>query len=230
MPNTQISQELINAIDISLKDPEITERSFYPEFSQAWNTIFNRARQSQTDYFDIMSDSCYTVHSDFAGISIDFHFDQLKMAEWYDKELKNRKKIVFSGKKLKHSHSTGELMYDKIICHYEPDALEPALDEHNRNVIICAMPGIPPTLNVVYGNKFVKKRFNPLRIASLGCFLIGTDYVPAFLASPMEVAVYLFMMDLCIIKENYRKVKDDDMKRLLHALRVSPMLRIKGLA
>jgi len=35
---------------------------------------------------------------------------------------------------------------------------------------------------------------------------------------------------LCIIKENYRKVKDDDMKRLLHALRVSPMLRIKGLA
>ena len=117
MSNTQISQELINAIGISLKDPEITERSFYPEFSQAWNTIFERALQSQTDYFDIMSDSCYTVHSDFAGISIDFHFDQLKMAEWYDKELKNRKKVVFSGKKLKHSHSTGELMYDKIICH-----------------------------------------------------------------------------------------------------------------
>ena len=40
MPNTQISQELINAIDNCLKDPEITERSFYPEFSQAWNTIF----------------------------------------------------------------------------------------------------------------------------------------------------------------------------------------------
>ncbi|MBQ2961286.1 MAG: hypothetical protein IJE09_08705 [Oscillospiraceae bacterium] len=230
MSQIQISQELMDAIDMCLKDPEIIDRSFFPEFSQAWNAIFERARQSKASYFDIASDSCYTVHCDFMELSFDFHFDQLKMAEWYDKELKNRKKVVFSGKKLKHSWKTKELMYDNVICHYEPSAEEPALGEHNRNIIVCAMPGLPPTLQVVYGNKFVKTRFNPLRTATLGCFLIGTDYVPAFLASPMEVAVYLFMMDLCIIKENYRKVKDKDLKRLLHALRVSPMLRIKGLA
>lgn len=64
----------------------------------------------------------------------------------------------------------------------------------------------------------------------MGCFLIGTDYVPAFLGSAMELAVYLFMMDICIIKENCHKVKDKDLKGLLHAIRVSPMLRIKGLA
>lgn len=230
MSKTQISQELLDSIEACFQDPEIRERSFYPEFRQAWNSIFKRAQQNRTEYFDVLSDSCYTVHCESTGISFDFHFDQLKIAEWYDKELKNRKKIVFTGKKLKHSRRTGELMYDNIVCQYNPDAEEPALNEKNRNIIACAMPGMPPTLHIVYGNKFVKTRFNPLRMASLGCFLIGTDYVPAFLADPMELAVYLFMMDCCIIKENYKKVKDNDMKRLLHALRVSPMLRIKGLA
>ena len=100
MSQIQISQELMDAIDMCLKDPEIIDRSFFPEFSQAWNAIFERARQSKASYFDIASDSCYTVHCDFMELSFDFHFDQLKMAEWYEKELKNRKKVVFSGKKL----------------------------------------------------------------------------------------------------------------------------------
>ncbi len=230
MSQTQINQELLSAVYKCLEDPEIKSRGFFPEFNKAWRDIFKKASHNTADYFDIASDRCYTVHVDFAGISTDFHFDQLKMAEWYDKELKNRKKVVFSGKKLKRSRRTGELVYQDIVCDYDPDAPEPALDEHNRNIIACALPGMPPTMRIVYGNKFVNSRFNPLRLASLGCFLIGTDYVPAFLGSAMELAVYLFMMDYCIIKENYLKVKDSDMVRLLHALRISPMLRIKGLA
>ena len=226
MSQTQISQELLDAVYRCLEDPEIKSRGFFADFSKAWREIFKKASHNTAEYFDIDSDRCYTVHSDFAGISIDFHFDQLKMAEWYDKELKNRKKVVFSGKKLKRSRRTGELVYQDIVC----EAPEPALNEHNRNIIACALPGMPPTMRIVYGNKFVNTRFNPLRLASLGCFLIGTDYVPAFLGSAMEVAVYLFLMDYCIIKENYLKVKDEDMRRLLHAIRISPMLRIKGLA
>ena len=36
-------------------------------------------------------------------------------------------------------------------------------------------------------------------------------------------------MDYCIIKENYRTVKDEDLRGFLHIFRPSPMLRIKGL-
>lgn len=230
MSQTHFSQELLKSIDACFVDPEILQREFFTEFSQAWHAIFKKAMHSEADYFDINADRCYTVHCDCAGISCDFHFDQMKIAEWYNKELKNRKKVVFAGKKLKRSRRTGQLMYEDVICEYEPDAEEPALNEQNRNIVACAIPGMPPTVRIVYGNKFVNSRFNPLRTSTLGCFLIGTDYVPAFLGSAMEVAVYLFMMDVCIIKENYHKVKDKDLKGLLHAMRVSPMLRIKGLA
>ena len=88
MDKTQISQELLDSIEACFQDPEIRERSFYPEFRQAWNSVFKRAQQNQTDYFDIESDSCYTVRCEFEGLCQDFHFDQLKMAEWYEKELK----------------------------------------------------------------------------------------------------------------------------------------------
>jgi hypothetical protein len=92
------------------------------------------------------------------------------------------------------------------------------------------MPGLPPELHVVYGNKWAKQRFlNPLTQRSLPLFLIQTDYVPAFLASPFEICLYLFLMDYCIIKENYRTVKDEDLRGFLHIFRPSPMLRIKGL-
>ena len=37
------------------------------------------------------------------------------------------------------------------------------------------------------------------------------------------------MMDYCIIKENYKKVKGDDLWQFLHIFRPSPMLKIKGL-
>ena len=64
---------------------------------------------------------------------------------------------------------------------------------------------------------------------SLPLFLIQTDFVPAFLGSPFEVCLYLFLMDTCIIKEDHQKVKDEDLRKLLHIFKASPMLRIKGL-
>ena len=85
------------------------------------------------------------------------------------------------------------------------------------------------TMRIVYGNKWVDSRFNPLLRSRLDVFLIGTDYVPAFLGDAMEAAVYLFLMDTCIIKSNLGQVPDKDIQGLLHALRPSPMLRIKGL-
>ena len=59
--------------------------------------------------------------------------------------------------------------------------------------------------------------------------MIETEYVPAFLATPFEVCLYLFLMDQCIIRSNYAKVKDEDLKQYLHIFKGSSMLKIKGL-
>jgi len=223
-------QELEAGIEACFQDPDIRERSFYPEFRRAWTAAFERACAAQENYFDLLSPGCRVVHNECAGISVDFHIDRLKINEWYNKELVNKKKVVFSGKKLKKNHKTGELMFHDIVCGYYPEADEDVLTEDMRNIIACAFPGPDPRLEIVYGNKWVAKRFNPFRRSSVDVFLIGTDYVPAFLGNALETAVYLFLMDYCIIKMNHGKVKDDDIKGLLHIIRVSPMLRIKGLA
>ena len=53
--------------------------------------------------------------------------------------------------------------------------------------------------------------------------------LPVFLGSPVEVCLYLFLMDCCIIKLNYKHVLDKDLQPLLHIFRPSPMLQIKGI-
>lgn len=230
MSSNAISPEIMSAVEACFQDPDVRNRDYYPAFRRAWDAVFERVRLNNREYFDISSDACYTVHNDFAGISMDFHIDQLKIAEWYEKELKSRKKVVFFGKKLKRSKQTGELMFHEAVCTYDPKAEEPALTEDIRNIIACAMPRTPLAMSIVYGNKWVDTRFNPLRRNTLDIFFIGTDYVPAFLGSALELALYLFLMDYCIIKTNLGKAKDEDIKNLLHIMRPSPMLRIKGLA
>ena len=230
MPGRERNQALMRAVEACFQDPEIRERDCYADFRRAWNGIFDRALAAEEPYFDVSSPACFPVHCELEGVDIDFHIDQLKIAEWYEKELKSWKKVVFSGKRLKRERGTGRLLFHDVECAYDPAAAESALDEGIRNIVACAVPGIPVTMRIVYGNKWVDSRFNPLLRSRLDIFLIGTDYVPAFLGDAMEVAVYLFLMDTCIIKTNLGKVPDKDIRGLLHGLRPSPMLRIKGLA
>ena len=129
--------------------------------------------------------------------------------------------------KLKHDKQG--LHFHEYTCSYDPNAAEPALNDENRNIIAAAMPELPARLQIVYGNKWVDGRFNAFLKTRLSVYLIDTDYVPAFLATPLEVCLYLFLMDYCIIKENYTKVKDEDLKQFLHIFKASPMLRIKKL-
>ena len=136
--------------------------------------------------------------------------------------------MVFKAQKLKHSRQ-GTLSLHDSPCDFDPDLPETALTEDMRNIVAAALPELPPRLRIVYGNKWVNGRFNAFMNTRLSLFLIETDYVPAFLATPFEVCLYLFMMDYCIIKENYKKVKDDDLWQFLHIFRPSPMLKIKGL-
>jgi len=226
----EMTPALKAAIESCYRDADVRNRPYYPEFRRAWDAAFARACEKEEAYFDFSAPQCYTVHHEINGYGYDFHFDQLRICDWYEKELQNRKKIIFSNKRLKRTAKTGELKFHDSVCHYEPEAEESALGENMRNIIAAAMPFNPPELNIIYGNKWVDTRFNVFRRSSLDVFLVSTDYVPAFLGSPTEAAVYLFLMDCCIIKENLGKAKDEDIKPLLHIMRPSPMLRIRGLA
>lgn len=224
MENSEIYQQILN----SFQDTAIRDRSYYPDFRRQWEALLKKALHSGEKYFDIDSPSVLTVEQSFAGIDAVFHFDQLKIADWYRQDSSRKKRVVFQPKKLKHSRS-GALSYHDSPCDFDPDLPEASLSDADKNIIAAALPELPPRLRIVYGNKWVNSRFNVLMNTRLSLFLIGTDYVPAFLATPFEVCLYLFMMDYCIIKENYSKVEDKELQKFLHIFRPSPMLKIKGI-
>ena len=219
--------EQLESVLSSFSDSDIRDRSYYPEFRREWEALLRTALEKDA-YFDTDSPACYTVEHSFAGIHTQFHFDQAKIAEWYARELDRKKRIVFTPTRLRRDRQ-GNLLYHESRCDYDKTAPEPLIDKDNRNIIAAALPGLPPSLSVVYGNKLVETRFNAFLNSRVSLFLIETDYVPAFLASPFEICLYLCMMDICIIKENFKKVKDDQLRQYLHIFRPSPMLKIKGL-
>lgn len=221
-------ENCLKRILVLYQDPAIRERKYYPDFRRSWDSLLQKAALSDELYFPIDSDSVLTVHSDYGGLEFDFHFDQLKMADWYYQEVKRGKRVVFMPKRVSRSRS-GTLSFHDSPCHYDPGLPEASLEERDRNIMAAAMPGLPPELWIVYGNKWVEKKLSPLLQRSLSLFLIQTDYVPAFLAAPFEVCLYLFLMDYCIIKADYQKVKDEDLRNFLHIFRPSPMLLIKKL-
>ncbi len=218
----------LQAVDGLCQDPAIRERSFYPAFRRQWEALLKKTAHSGETYFDAESPACIAIPCGFGGLDFTFHLDQSKMADWYYQEVKRKKRVVFEPKRFKRSFS-GKLSFHESSCHYDPALPEPALEEKDRNILAAAFPGLPPELYVVYGNKWVEKKISPLSRSSVSLFLIRTPFVPAFLLSPFEICLYLFLMDCCIIREDHDKVRDEDLKPLLHIFQPSPMLRIKGL-
>lgn len=218
----------LQALEELYLDPAIRERHFYPEFRRSWDALLKKAAHSSVSYFDADSPAAITIPCTYGGLAFDFHLDQSKMADWYYKEVKSHKRVVFEPKRFKRSFS-GKLSYHESVCRYDPALPESALEEKDRNILAAAFPGLPPELYIVYGNKWVDRVVNPLRRSSVALFLIRTAFVPAFLLSPFEICLYLFLMDCCILKEDHEKVKDEELKPLLHIFQPSPMLRIKGL-
>ena len=193
------NQDALIRINELYQDNAIRERKYYPDFRRAWNSLLESAAESEEEYFPLDSASVITIRNDYGGLDFDFHLDQKKMADWYDQEVRRKKRLVFVPKRLKRTRS-GQLSFHESICHSYPELSEDWLPESDRNIMACAMPGLPPVLHIVYGNKWLSRRSNPLLQHSLPLFLIQTDYVPAFLATPFEVCLYLFLMDYCIIK------------------------------
>ena len=222
------NREAFQKLEALYQDNAIRDRKFYPDFRRSWNALLEPAGESEEEYFSLDSDSVVVIRCDYGGLDFDFHLDQAKMADWYYQEVKRGKRVVFVPKRFKRSRS-GQLSFHESVCRSHPEFPETTLPESDRNIMACAMPGLPPDLHIVYGNKWIRKRLSPLLQSSLPLFLIQTDFVPAFLASSFEVCLYLFLMDTCIIKEDYQKVKDEDLRSLLHIFKPSPMLKIKGL-
>lgn len=221
-------QEIMRAVNAVYQDSAIREREYYPDFRRQWDALLHKWLKSDISYLPNDQNAIYTVSHSYCGIDLELHFDQLKIADWYEKEAKRRSKNIFVPKRFKRSRS-GQITFHDSVCHYDPNAPEPALTDDIKNIIACALPGLPPELMIIYGNKWVNEKINPFLNRSLALFLLNTDFVPAFLGSPAEICLYLFLMDCCIIKENYTKVKDADLRQFIHIFRPSPMLKIKGL-
>ena len=221
-------REILKKIEALYQDSAIRERKYYPDFRRGWNALLEAACESEEKYFPLEGEAVVAVRCDYGGLDFEFHLDQSKMADWYDQEIRRGKRVVFVPKRVRRSRD-GRLSFHESPCLSHPEFPETALSESDRNIMACAMPGLPPELHIVYGNKWIDSRLSPLLQRSLPLFLIQTDYVPAFLADPFEVCLYLFLMDYCIIKEDYQKVKDEDLRGFLHIFRPSPMLKIKGL-
>lgn len=220
------NNEVMKIFDGMCAQYAIKGRDFYQGFRKRWTVAFERAMAMDASYLPDDPNAVLTIEHGFEDYSMTFHFDQVKLYDWFQREVSRGSKQIFEPKKFKHRR--GQLTYDESVCRYDPELPEPALTDKMKNIIACALPGLPnPTLQVVYGNKWVNKRFNPFRMASLQLYLLSTDYVPAFLGSSTEVALYLFLMDCCIIKLNYQHVADKDLQPLLHIFRPSPMLAIK---
>ncbi len=210
------------------EDPAIRGRAFYPDFRRGWSALLERTSRSAECYFDEAAPSVIAVPNIWGGVEFTFHLDQSKMADWYYQEVRRHKRVVFEPKRFKRSRS-GQLIFHESVCRCDPSLPESALEERDRNIMAAAFPGLPPALSVVYGNKWVDRTLGPLRRGSVALFLIRTPFVPAFLASPFEICLYLFLMDCCIIKEDSEKVKDEELRPLLHLFQPNPVLRIKGL-
>ena len=221
-------REITEKIELLFRDSALCERSYFERFRAEWGALLQKAAASGDVYFDAESDAAFAVPCGWGGLDAVFHFDQSKLADWYFQEVKRKKRVVFLPDRVKRDRA-GNLKYHDSPCHYDPGAAESAIGKADRNILAAAMPGLPPELWIVYGNKWVERRFNPLLQRSLPLFLIQTDYVPAFLATPLEICLYLFMMDCCIIKADYEQVKDEELQNYLHIFRPSPMLKIKGL-
>lgn len=224
----QANQAIFESLQRLYEDPAIRERDYYQAFRRQWDALFEKALADDASYLPKDASAVLAVEHRVFGADIRLHFDQLKIADWFRQEAAQRKRTVFQPQKLKRSR-VGALTFHESPCAYNAREPEAALGDDMKNIIACALPGLPPKLRVVYGNKWVDARFTPLRQGSLSLFIIQTDFVPAFLADPFEICTYLFLMDCCIVKENHEKVKDEELRQFLHIFRPSPMLQVKNL-
>ena len=86
--------EVLNQILSSFQDSAIRDRSYYPDFRRQWESLLKKTLNSEA-YYDTEAPSILKAEHSFAGIDAVFHFDQLKIADWYRQDSSRKKRVVF---------------------------------------------------------------------------------------------------------------------------------------
>ncbi|BAK98346.1 hypothetical protein OBV_11480 [Oscillibacter valericigenes Sjm18-20] len=203
---------------------------FGDEFRNEWKRVLRNAARSDRLYPPEMPEAVFPVDHVFEGVSFTFHFDQKRLYGWYCQDCKLKERRVFHPRELTRSDADGTVGIGQSKLRWDADALEPGVPEEGKEIIVCSLPGFPPPLRVVYGNRRVAGGFHGfLKPNKLNILLIQPEFTPAFFGSAFEVCLYLFWMDCCILMENQPKLKPDGLRLLLHIFRRPSMLTLKEL-
>lgn len=200
--------------------------SFAEEFRNKWHRILRTNVRSEKNTLPENAETIFPVSCSFHGGNIIFHFDQEKLFDWFRQDSLGKERRVFISKDLTRGLS-GELSFHDSPFHYNSTAAEPSIPEKGTEIFVCSLPGFPPPLQVIYGNKRIERSFHGFKKRKLSFYLIPAEFTPAFLCTPFEKCLYLFWMDCCIMMENRAKLKDKDLKPLLHIFRQTSILTVE---
>lgn len=202
--------------------------SFANEWRNEWRRILRAAVRSPQSYPPQNPTAVFSVAHTFHDSPFNFHFDLEKVWDWFRRDSALPERRVFLRRELTRNLE-GEVGIRESQLTWNPAAAEPELGDRGQEILVCSLPGTPPPLRVIAGNRRVESSFTGFKKRKLPICLVQAEFTPAFLADSFEVALYLFWMDVCILMENRVKLKDKDLQPLLHVFRPSSMLTIKGL-
>lgn len=204
--------------------------AFANEFRNEWRRVLRASARNNQSYFPKNQDAVFSCSHTFEGVTLPLHFDQLKLADWFQRDSKGKQRRVFFSRVLTRSRFDGTIGYHSSPLLYDKDRQEPAIPD-GKQVFVCSLPGFPPPLQTIYGHQRVENGFYGLVGKNkLDVFLVAPEFLPAFLCNSFELCAYLFWMDCCIMMENRVKLRDKDLQGLLHIFRPDSMLTLKGLA
>lgn len=202
--------------------------SFANEWRSEWKRVLRAAARNPEVYPVQRQEAVYPLPHDFQGTEILFQFDRDKLWDWFLRDGKLKERRVFLPRELK-TNLDGEVGIKDSQLTWDAEAPEPTVSPEGKEIFAASLPGLPPPLRVVYGGQRVGHCFTGWKKNKLPIYLIQAEFTPAFLGDSFQAALYLFWMDVCILSENRLKLKEADLKPLLHIFRPSSMLTVKGL-
>ncbi len=221
-------EELYAAQAQHFEGPWLKGCSFANEWRNEWKRVLRAAARDPQSYPARRSEAVFPLPHTFHGGEITFTLDQDKLWDWFLRDGKLDQRRVFLPRELTRN-AEGEVGIKDSQLVWDSTIPEPTVSDDGREIFAASLPGLPPELRVVYGNRRVEGQFTGFRKRKLPIYLIQAEFTPAFLGDSFQVALYLFWMDVCIFSENRIKLRDKDLKPLLHIFRDSSMLTVKGL-
>lgn len=208
--------------------PWLKTCQFSQEFCERWRRTLRAAARENRALPPKDPNAVLAVPHTFREVALTLHFDQQKMWDWFLQDSRLPQHRIFVPCKLTRN-SEGCLGVGDSTCCYDAAAPEPAVPPQGKEIFAAPLPGLPPSLRVVYGNARVEQNFHGFRNRTLSVYLVQAEFVPAFLCNTFEMCAYLFWMDCCILSANRIKVRDKDLKPLLHIFRESSVLTLNHL-